>query len=139
MKTSRNLKMMRLRKSGKTYRELATMFGITHQCVRQTLLQHFKNVPRLVKGKFKVYLLCRWCGKTFIKYSKPTGKHHYCSLKCVYKARNKHRSVAFLKERNRRNASKYYWEVLRKKKNFHEIIRKNNKKQLCKTKQPMNK
>lgn len=43
--TLRIAKMWFLRKKGKTYREIASEFGVSHQRVRQILLKNTINLP----------------------------------------------------------------------------------------------
>jgi hypothetical protein len=125
--------ILRLYNNGSTQESIGVCFGITRQRVQQIL----KKIPgykaRIKKTLFISYI-CRFCGKEVIKPNY-YGTHKYCDRKCSDKAKIKkpedlsiNDPVKRKRKRKRRaeQANWWYHNVLKKRKNWRDIIKERN-------------
>lgn len=113
--------VLTMRKQGKTLREIADIFDVTHQRIQQlsTLIPDFPK--RQVKPKLTKF--CQTCKKEFVA---ATEKSKFCSRKCTFESRKVYKTRKELLAHNAKRARAYYHRVIKNLPDFHERIRKYN-------------
>ncbi len=125
-----------LRKHDLTLQAIGDYYGLTRERIRQLAgdTPEYKQYLRQRYVENRKDISCLWCKKKITVLSKSKAK--YCSKACSGKARTLPGGEQRLKERNRRNARRYYWEVLKKHPDIKEIIRKRNHRYINNFKNP---
>lgn len=126
----RNKDIRKWRKEKISQIEIARRLKITRQRVQQ-IERKLGLGLRCTPGVYKVYtFICRWCER---KATLRIAGRIYCCRKCFFMSRKIHRTPQEIeqrkldkKEKNRLRSRKYYYEVLKKKDNWKEIIKKRN-------------
>lgn len=126
--------ILKMRKEGKSLEEIGDKYGLSRERIRQigSTIQGFpkkligfpskQRTPRIKKK-------CAACGKTLFKLphtvkNSMTDKF-YCDIDCFHKKHPK-RTMEYRMDYMRKYARWYYYNVLKKDPNFHEIIKKRN-------------
>lgn len=127
----RNNKIVKLHAKGKTQQEIADVLGLTRQRIQQIERELGLRRDRS-KGVREYTLICQYSGKKFTSRNK---KQKYASREFFYLSRRKYKTPAELKarqdarrEKNRLKAAWYYYNVLKKRPDFKEIVRRRNQK-----------
>lgn len=133
MKKQRDIKkMLKLRVSGKTYKEIGVVFGLTHQRVQQILKGNFKEQnPQFVKKAKFIKVECHWCIKTITRNELTTKnrKNLFCGRKCFSEHRKDRRSPEEKRLDHNKRHLDYYYRKIRTRPDFHQLIKKRNKLQ----------
>ena len=127
----RHNKIIQLHLSGKTQQDIADSIGLTRQRVQQ--IEKNLGLVRNKDSSIKVYTItCSYSGKKFQTRNK---NQKFATREYFYLSRRKYRTPEELvlmkearREKNRKKASWYYHNVLKKHPDFKEIIRQRNKK-----------
>ena len=129
--------------SGMYMRAIADKNNVSRERVRQILREYkpdFKILSRKGTGSIeREERECLECHKSFKVL--PKNKKKYCSRSCFNRSNalspfntSDTRYKEWKKEHNRNKAHDYYWNVLKKKPNFKEIVRERNQRALLKLK-----
>ncbi len=127
----RNNKIVKLHEKGRTQQYIADTLGLTRQRVQQ--IERELGLKRDKTSRFKIYTLtCHYSGKKFQSRNK---KQKFATREYFYLSRRKYRTKEELaaqkeakREKNRQKAAWYYYNVLKKRPDFKEIVRQRNQK-----------
>lgn len=127
----RNNKIVKLHSQGRTQQYIADTLGLTRQRIQQ--LEREMGLARDKANRFKIYTLtCKYSGKEFQSRNK---KQKFATREYFYLSRRKYRTkeeLALQKEnrrkKNREKAAWYYYNVLKKRPDFKEIVRQRNQR-----------
>lgn len=127
----RNNKIVKLHEKGYTQQYIANTLGLTRQRVQQ--IERELGLTRDKASRFKIYTLtCQYSGKKFESRNK---KQKFATREYFYLSRRKYRTKEELaaqkeakREKNRQKAAWYYYNVLKKRPDFKEIVRQRNQR-----------
>lgn len=127
----RNKQIVKLHKEGRTQQYIANTLELTRQRVQQ-LEQELGLKRDRARGVKEFELVCQYSGKKF----KSRNRHQkYAKREYFYLARRKYHTKEEIeaynerrREKNRQKASWYYYNVLKKRPDFKEIVRARNRK-----------
>jgi len=124
---SRDYKIKRMRNIGYSLNKIGVRLAITGERVRQ--LEALMGLPP--RGRREIVLVDRKCGNPKCKKVmriKPYLPQKYCSKECLRIMRPPGRTPEMVKDYRRLKAIRYYHNVIKKRVDFHEWVKKNNDK-----------
>lgn len=127
----RNNQIVKLHQKGRTQQYIADTLSLTRQRIQQ--IERELGLKREKTNRFKIYTLtCQYSGEKFESRNK---KQKFATREYFYLSRRKYRTKAELetqkevkREKNRQKAAWYYYNVLKKRPDFKELIRQRNQK-----------
>src|ERR1035437_6852263 len=143
-KSAKNIKrateFLEMKNKGMTLNEIGYVTKLTRERVRQILNGYFPNQVINVGSYRKehreyIEFICDQCKKKYSEYEKAKienknkTEHQFCGIDCFQTYRNTHKFYHTEQERleyYRKRGRRYYNEVLKKRPNFHSMIRKWN-------------
>ena len=125
----RNNKIVKLHEKGKTQQYIATTLGLTRQRIQQ--IETKLGLVRSKDSRFKLYTLtCHYSGVQFQSRNK---NQKFATREDFYLSRRKYKTTEELaaqkelkREKNRQKARWYYYNVLKQRPDFKEIIKQRN-------------
>jgi glutaredoxin len=122
---TRNYKIKRMRAIGYSLYKIGSKIGLTGERVRQ-LEAKMGLPPRGKKVTVLVDRKCAHCKKIMKVKSYLTKK--FCSKECLKASRPPGRTPEMVKDYRRLKSIRYYYNVIKKRPDFHEYVKRNNDK-----------
>lgn len=115
------------RKEGKTLQAIANKLGVTRQRIEQ--IEYSLGLPK--RGHKKAPRISVKCANPkcdrMMSFTINGAKKKYCTKKCRQSCKI-HRTIAEKRAIWNKRTKDYYHNVLKKRPDFHEIVRRNNEK-----------
>lgn len=124
----------RMRNRGDSLRKIGNVLNLSGECIRLSELRlgfPKRGKKRLTKVSFK----CSYpkCKKVVMVLPTQVKKRKYCSRAC-FKLAHPLRPLEVRRAYYREKTKQYYHDVIKKRPDFHEFIKKNNDKALLRKK-----